>query len=121
MHCANNFVLAHVLPVPLETEVRLPLVTVNGQPVPIQPISLILRTQFTEAGREVYMPISWEAFLTALLLFYGLVTLLIWKLPWFRPHPEMEALWQQYVPIAQPWARLRAWWARRKNKAKDAS
>jgi len=43
---------------------------------------------------------------------------MVWKLPWFRTHPEMEALWQQYVKPAQPWARLRErWWQKRRRKA----
>lgn len=45
--------------------------------------------------------------------------LIFWALKYLKPSVEMEALWQQYVPIAQPWAQLKAWWARRKQGARD--
>lgn len=53
-----------------------------------------------------------------IVLFYTITTsaFLFLKL---KPHPEMETLWQQYVPIAQPWAQLKAWWTRRKQAARD--
>jgi membrane protease YdiL (CAAX protease family) len=53
----------------------------------------------------------------------GIMTLILaaWALKYLRSSEEMEALWQQYVPIAQPWAQLKAWWARRKNKTGNAS
>lgn len=61
--------------------------------------------------------LSWEMSAIAILA-YALISLMVWKLPWFRPHPEMEALWQQYVKPAQPWARLRErWWQKRRRKA----
>lgn len=37
----------------------------------------------------------------------GLCSLVLIK--FFKPDLQMEVLWQQYVPIAQPWAQLRAW------------
>lgn len=39
--------------------------------------------------------------------------LALWVLKYLKPSSEMEALWRQYVPIAQPWAQLKGWWARR--------
>lgn len=48
----------------------------------------------------------------ALILILGIVKHL-------KPSVEMEALWRQYVPIAQPWAQLKSWWARRKQAACD--
>lgn len=53
----------------------------------------------------------------------GVIALILalWTLKYLKPSAEMEALWQQHVPIAQPWAQLRAWWARRKNKPTDVS
>jgi membrane protease YdiL (CAAX protease family) len=42
-------------------------------------------------------------------------------LKYLKPSSEMEALWQQYVPIAQPWAQLKAWWAKRKGLAEESS
>ena len=47
----------------------------------------------------------------------GLVTTALMKFP--KPDLQMEALWQQYVLIAQPWAQLKAWWARHKQAARD--
>lgn len=42
----------------------------------------------------------------------GIFAFLVSK--FLKPHPHMEALWQQYIHPAQPWAQLKAWWARRK-------
>lgn len=47
----------------------------------------------------------------------GLVIVVIMK--FFRPDSQMEALWRQYVPVAQPWAQLKSWWARRKQAPQD--
>ncbi len=45
-----------------------------------------------------------------------------WMLRYIKPHSKLEALWQQYVPIAQPWAQLKSWWAKRGGQhPKDAS
>lgn len=44
----------------------------------------------------------------------GMFAFLVSK--FLNPHPQMEALWQQYVPIAQPWAHLKAWWAKRRSQ-----
>lgn len=46
--------------------------------------------------------------LLGLMAILVLMLTLFWK--GFKAHPEMEALWQQYVHPAQPWARLREWW-----------
>lgn len=66
--------------------------------------------------RFIVLPSPSVPMVLADLAFFALVALLIWKLPLFRAHPEMEALWQQYVPIAQPWAHLKSWWATRKGQ-----
>lgn len=115
-HFANNFWVFHILSVPLEQEMRLPFVTVNGYPVYLEPPRLLFHTDLV-GGRNL-TDLRWQD-LSLSLIFYGVLVLLIWKLPWFRPHPEIEALWQQYVPIAQPGAQLKAWWARRKQGARD--
>lgn len=57
-------------------------------------------------------------------LFPGMTSVMVlilalWALKYLKPSPEMEALWQQYVPVAQPWAQLKSWWARRKQAAHD--
>ncbi len=54
----------------------------------------------------------------------GVITLILatWALMYLKPSTEMETLWQQYVPIAQPWAQLKSWWAKRRGQhPKDAS
>jgi membrane protease YdiL (CAAX protease family) len=117
MHFANNFWISHVLSIPFDGEIR--FITVNGQPIPLRAPQLILETELV-GGKRLADLYGWEV-LTFDLVFYALVALLIWKLPWFRAHPEMEALWQQYVPIAQPWAHLKAWWAKRKGLAEESS
>lgn len=115
MHFANNFVLVHVLPIPLEKEMQLPLIKINDQPVQFEVPHLLFQSKL--AGEKSLISLwNWEALLSILMV-QALLILLIWKLPWFRPHPEMEALWRQYVQPAQPWARLREWWQRRQAKA----
>ena len=45
--------------------------------------------------------------------------LVLWTLKYLKPSAEMEALWQRYVPVAQPWAQLKGWWARRRHAPHD--
>ncbi len=57
-------------------------------------------------------------------LFPGMISVMglilaVWVLKYLKPSSEMEALWQQYVPIAQPWAQLKTWWGRRQQAARD--
>lgn len=113
MHFANNFWSAHILPLPIEQEMNLPLLKVNDQPVPLEVPHWLFQAEFAE-GKGLLDLYSWDT-LPFYLFFYVVVVLLIWKLPWLRPHPEMEALWRQYVPIAQPWVQLKGWWARRRG------
>ncbi len=50
----------------------------------------------------------------------GIFAFLVSK--FLNPSPQMEALWRQYVPIAQPWAHLKSWWAKRRGQhPEDAS
>jgi membrane protease YdiL (CAAX protease family) len=62
--------------------------------------------------------LSWQS--TAILAI-GISLAVMVLMRFAKPHVQMESLWQQYVPIAQPWAQLKAWWARRKNKTGNAS
>jgi membrane protease YdiL (CAAX protease family) len=116
MHFANNFCISHIFSMPIFDEMKMLIkVTTNGQPIHPEPLRLLWQVELPKArGLADLYTLSDLPFT---LIFVGLLVLLIWKLPLFRPHPEMEALWQQYVPIAQPWAQLKAWWAKRKNKA----
>ncbi len=119
MHFMNNFLVFHVLSVPI-TDLKFPLIKVNGQPLKLEPLSMFFQTKLTE-GKDVIYLVTWENLVWSL-IFYGVLALVIWRLPWFRAQPEMEALWRQYVPIAQPWAQLKSWWAKRRNQhPKDAS
>jgi len=118
MHFANNFWISHILAIPYEG-ILIPKITIDGQTVRAEIPRWFFQTELV-GGKSIVDLYSWESLPSSLLL-YGLLILLIWKLPLFRPHPEMEAFWQQYVPIAQPWAQLKAWWAKRKNKSGDAS
>lgn len=69
-------------------------------------------------GTVVGFPGRGEEWLRAIsTTFIALIILGVVK--YLKPATEMEALWQQYVPIAQPWAQLKAWWARRKQAARD--
>lgn len=118
MHFANNFWLSHILAIPLEKDIQLPLYfTVGDRPVYLEVPHLLFQTEMV-GGKSLLELYRWEDFSLSLPV-YVLLALLIWKLPWFRAHSEMEALWQQHVPIAQPWTQLKAWWARRKNPAQD--
>lgn len=111
LHFANNFLLAHVLPIPVEDialEFLSNKIKINDQPVQFEVPRLFFQVEM--AGSHSL--ISWEVLIISLMS-YVIVTLIILKLPWFRPHPQMEALWQQYIHPAQPWARLQAWFANR--------
>ena len=57
----------------------------------------------------------------AALLLNGAVSIFILHFRKLEPHPHMAVLWQQHIHPAQPWAQLKAWWAKRKNKSGDAS
>jgi len=119
MHFMNNFLVLCVLSIPvLDLEFpRIRLVSQDGQPRKLEPLHLFFQTEFKEGFQHTF---TWESLAWGL-IFYGLLALVVWKLPWFRAHPEMEALWQQYVPIVQPWAQLKAWWAKRKGLAEESS
>lgn len=116
MHFAVNFLNAHVFSTPIEEGMQLPFLKANGQPVRPQAPEFFFRIDLTKEGSALEWLTTWEKGVLFSLLSTALAVLLIWKLPWFRPHPRMEALWQQYVPIAQPWAQLKAWWARRNTR-----
>ena len=45
--------------------------------------------------------------------------LALWVFTYLKPSSKMEVLWQQHVPIAQPWAQLKGWWARRRQTPHD--
>gem|GEM_PF-6637898 len=93
VHCANNFLVMHILPSPYATSMKFPLITVNGEPLELEPLQLLFQVR---SAQDVFASPPIEILLFSLSLYLGL-SWLIWKLPWFRPHPEMEALWQQYV------------------------
>jgi membrane protease YdiL (CAAX protease family) len=57
----------------------------------------------------------------AALFLNGAVSIFILLFRKLEPHPHMEELWQQHIHPAQPWAQLKAWWERRKNKTGNAS
>lgn len=114
-HLGNNFLLAHVLPIPIETLIQeIPWVKINGQPLRLEVPKLFFQVELAE-GESL---LSWEMSVIAILA-YVVISLMVWKLPWFRPHPEMEALWRQYVKSAQPWARLREWWWQKRRREAD--
>ncbi len=51
----------------------------------------------------------------AALFLHGIASIFILRFRKIEPHPEMEALWQQHIHPAQPWARLREWLANHPN------
>ncbi len=120
LHFANNFLSAHVLSIPLAQDIQLPSITINNQPVQFEALHLLFQVELRE-GRSLVDWENWGSFAISWIL-YALLALLVWRSSWFRPNPYMEALWQQYVPIAQPWAQLKSWWAKRRGQhPKDAS
>lgn len=118
MHLATNFLNAHVFSTSIEEEMNLPFLKSDGQLIRAQAPELFFQIDFAKGGGALEWLATLEGVLFSLIS-TALIILLIWKLPWFRPHPEMEALWQQYVPIAQPWAQLKNWWNNRKQAAHD--
>jgi len=73
-----------------------------------------LGTHFAFNYGHYLLQLSYEANWAAngiLALGVGIFAFLISK--FLNPHPQMEALWQQYIHPAQPWARLREWLANR--------
>lgn len=117
MHFAHNFWISHILAIPYESGMLFPKITVDGQTVKAEVPKWFFQIELV-GGKRLYDLYGWDDLLLSV-VFCSVLALLIWKLPWFRAHPEMEALWQRYVPIAQPWAQLKAWWARRKQAAHD--
>ena len=116
MHFMNNFLIVCVLSIPV-WDLEFPgirLLDQDGQPRKLEPLSLFFQTELREGFRYPSLEsLAWG------LISYGLLALAVWKLPWFLPHPEMKALWQRYVPVAQPWAQLKGWWARRRQTPHD--